>query len=85
MANLRRNQHKEFSGRQLETEDLLNAEKPSDAIVGTGGGAKLIFRPSGTEPKLKCYLQFQADSAASAASGLERLRIFASALLDDAQ
>ncbi|MDA8549482.1 phospho-sugar mutase [Aquiluna sp.] len=85
MANLRRNPPKEFSGSQLETEDLLNAENPTDALVVTGGGAKLIFRPSGTEPKLKCYLQFQADSAASAASGLERLRIFASALLDDAQ
>src|SRR6056300_213665 len=62
MANLRRNPPKEFSGSQLETEDLLNAENPTDALVMTGGGAKLIFRPSGTEPKLKCYLQFQADS-----------------------
>jgi phosphomannomutase len=85
MANLRRLPPTEFSGSQLETEDLLSAENPTDALVVTGGGAKLIFRPSGTEPKLKCYLQFKADSAASAASGLERLRIFASALLDDAQ
>ena len=85
MANLRLTPPKQFLDSQLQTNDLLSAENPTDALVVSGGGAKLIFRPSGTEPKLKCYLQFQADSAASAASGLERLRIFASALLDDAQ
>ena len=85
MANLRRNPPGEFAGSQLEANDLLSAENPTDALVVSGGGAKLIFRPSGTEPKLKCYVQFQADSAASAASGLEKLRQFASGLLDDAQ
>ena len=85
MANLRRQPPTEFSGAQLETEDLLSAKNPTDALVVSGGGAKLIFRPSGTEPKLKCYLQFEAASAASAAIGLERLREFASSLLDDAQ
>jgi phosphomannomutase len=85
MANLRRNPPGEFAGSQLEANDLLSAETPTDALVVSGGGAKLIFRPSGTEPKLKCYLQFQADSAASAASGLEKLRQFASGHLDDAQ
>ena len=74
-----------FSGSQLETDDLLGAENPTDALVMAGGGARLIFRPSGTEPKLKCYLHFQGDSAASAASGLESLREFASGLLDGAQ
>ena len=85
MANLRRNPPEEFAGSQLEANDLLSAENPTDALVVSGGGSKLIFRPSGTEPKLKCYVQFQADSAASAVSGLEKLRQFASGLLDDAQ
>ena len=43
MANLRRLPPTEFSGSQLETEDLLSAENPTDALVVTGGGAKLEF------------------------------------------
>ena len=30
---------------------------PTDAVLITGGSVKVVVRPSGTEPKLKCYLE----------------------------
>ena len=85
MSNLRSAPPASMGSTKLETRDLMNSENPTDALVVSGGGAKLIFRPSGTEPKLKCYLQFQADDAQAATDGLARLEGFASGLLDDAQ
>lgn len=85
MKKLRDNPPSMFLGAELETQDLLDSDTPTDALVVAGNQAKLIFRPSGTEPKLKCYLQFQGANADSASDGLEKLRSFASGLLDDAQ
>lgn len=85
MSNLRANPPAAFDGARLTTEDLLKSANPTDALVLSGGGAKLIFRPSGTEPKLKCYLQYKAESSELASEGLENLRKFATELLDDAQ
>jgi phosphomannomutase len=44
-------------------------------------GRRIVIRPSGTEPKLKCYLQVEADSAASAFEGLQNLEAVAKKLL----
>ena len=85
MANLRKSPPKEFEGRLLDAEDLLLSENPTDALIVSGDSLKLIFRPSGTEPKLKCYLQFQAENSELAIAGLSRLREFASGLIDNAQ
>ncbi len=85
MSNLRKSPPKEFEGRLLDAEDLLLSENPTDALIVSGDSLKLIFRPSGTEPKLKCYLQFQAENSELAVAGLSRLRDFASGLIDNAQ
>jgi phosphomannomutase len=46
------------------------------------GGAKLIVRPSGTEPKLKVYLSVRGDSQAEADSALEALSAAAGELVN---
>ncbi len=43
----------------------------------------MIVRPSGTEPKLKLYLDVRGDSAADATTRIERLAAGARELLDD--
>ena len=85
MSSLRNSPPREFEGRLLDAEDLLLSENPTDALIVSGDSLKLIFRPSGTEPKLKCYLQFQAENSELAVAGLSRLRDFASGLIDNAQ
>jgi phosphomannomutase len=63
----------------LKKQDLLNSQElRTDAVILSNEKAKLIFRPSGTEPKLKCYLQYRG-------ADMERLKDFASDLLRSAQ
>ena len=65
----------------LEKNDLLHSENlKTDAVILSNEKARLIFRPSGTEPKLKCYLQYKGDQI-----GLAKLKEFASDLLRSAQ
>ena len=55
---------------------------PTDAVrLGLGEGTRIICRPSGTEPKLKCYLEVVepvtdslAEARARAGERIERLR-----------
>jgi phosphomannomutase len=55
----------------------------TDALIFTGGddeaSARVVVRPSGTEPKLKCYLEIRC----SVADGLHLARHRASALRDE--
>ena len=85
MARLRADPPTMLGGRAVERMDDL--EKGADGLPPTDGlrfglsGARVIIRPSGTEPKLKCYLQVVVPvdagieaARATAASGLDALR-----------
>jgi phosphomannomutase len=77
-------------GRDVETTDLAASSPPVDAVRLRGDGVRVIVRPSGTEPKLKAYLETVVPvpdrAAVSAARGrsedeLDRLRAEMSAAL----
>lgn len=81
MAAVRSNPPAEFESETLEYTDLSHSkELKTDAVILQSKSAKLIFRPSGTEPKLKCYLQFRGDE-----DGLARLKEFARELISSYQ
>lgn len=60
MAGLRADPPTAVAGRAVqEVEDLLPGDRfaPSDVLVFTLDGARLVVRPSGTEPKCKLYAE----------------------------
>jgi phosphomannomutase len=60
MAGLRATPPTELAGRPVDSvEDLLEGRRlpPTDALVWTVTGGRAVLRPSGTEPKLKCYAE----------------------------
>ena len=86
MAALRTAPPAEIGGRNvLETVDYLGGNTgliPSDVLeFRLEGGAKLIIRPSGTEPKLKLYLSVCGKSEAQAEAGLAELSAAADGLI----
>ena len=61
MARLRAQPPTELGGRPVigfdDLEQGVDGLPPTDGLRFTMDGARVIIRPSGTEPKLKCYLQ----------------------------
>jgi len=60
MADLRARPPTDVGGRAvLDVEDLLGGSRlpPSDVLIYSLDGARLVIRPSGTEPKCKCYAE----------------------------
>ncbi|GAA4989226.1 phospho-sugar mutase [Actinopolymorpha pittospori] len=83
LARLRAHAPEEIGGRKVErTDDLA---QPADSLPTTeglryvlAGGARVVIRPSGTEPKLKCYVEVivpvSGDLAGARATAGEALR-----------
>jgi phosphomannomutase len=57
MARLRASPPAQLLGRPVQAADLAEADPPVDAVRLLGDGVRVIVRPSGTEPKLKAYLE----------------------------
>jgi phosphomannomutase len=90
MARLRSSPPAELLGRPVVASDLLDETPAVDAVRLLGDGVRVIVRPSGTEPKLKAYLEtvvpVHEDAGVIAARGrgadeLDRLRAEMSACL----
>lgn len=84
MASVRATPPTSVAGRAVvEVEDLLEGCRlpPSDVLIWTLDGARLVVRPSGTEPKLKCY----AETVIPVAEGGDvwATRAAADAVVDD--
>jgi phosphomannomutase len=79
LAGLRSNPPQEIAGRSVESIDDLAA--PTDGLPPTdglrlwlSGGVRIIIRPSGTEAKLKCYIEVITPDQQSAEKELNSLR-----------
>ena len=79
LAGLRSNPPREIAGRAGERIDDLAA--PTDGLPPTdglrlwlSGGVRIIIRPSGTEAKLKCYIEVISPNQRSAEDELNSLR-----------
>ncbi len=90
MARLRTDPPAEIAGIPVSAHDLaqLRGQRRTDALIFTGDGLRVAVRPSGTEPKVKGYLEISrppvSDVAASrtiAESDLARTRAAVADLL----
>lgn len=83
MQGVRSNPPAQVLGEGAGFEDLLlGVNLPStDGLILTTERYRVIIRPSGTEPKLKCYLQVVGQSAQLAQQGLDDLKAWANQLL----
>jgi len=59
MASLRANPPTDLAGETVVTTDLLDGGDlpPTDGMLFAGPTVQVVVRPSGTEPKLKCYCE----------------------------
>ncbi|HSO68500.1 MAG TPA: phospho-sugar mutase [Arachnia sp.] len=68
MARLRRNPPSTLLGAPVTVLDLAHGSDtlpPTDGVELTGDRVHVVARPSGTEPKLKCYLEVRLDAQES--------------------
>ncbi|MER6814740.1 phospho-sugar mutase [Spirillospora sp. NPDC000708] len=87
MARLRANPPAELGGRAVEAFDDLSGGvdglPPTDGLRFRLGGARVVIRPSGTEPKLKCYLEVVRPVSGDVAADRERAAADLDALRED--
>ena len=81
MARLRAQPPATLAGEPVEVSDLtdgLGDLPPTDAVRLEGATVRVVVRPSGTEPKLKAYLEARVPLAQSQGLGQDRERAGAS-------
>jgi phosphomannomutase len=79
LSALRNTPPTEIAGRRVESIDDLAAPQdglpPTDGLrIWLSGGVRIIIRPSGTEAKLKCYIEVITADSATAQVELHSLR-----------
>jgi len=79
LAGLRQNPPKEIAGRAVEAIDDLAAPKdglpPTDGLrIWLAGGIRVIVRPSGTEAKMKCYIEVVTSTSEESQKLLDQIR-----------
>jgi phosphomannomutase len=79
LAGLRKNPPREIAGKDVESIDDLAAPTdglpPTDGLrIWLAGGVRIIIRPSGTEAKLKCYIEVITPDSNAAIEELNALR-----------
>ncbi len=83
MARLRTTPPDRLAGFEVTVTDLLQAQKRTDALVFFGGNednwVRMVVRPSGTEPKLKSYIEVRCSNIGD----LEATRAKARAIQDE--
>ncbi len=79
MAALRAAPPSRLGGEDVEVTDLLDrrGQQRTDALIYEGGAVRVAIRPSGTEPKVKAYLEIRLppDDDVEAARAAARTRI----------
>ena len=79
LGGLRNNPPKNIAGRAVTSIDDLAAPKdglpPTDGLrIWLDGGVRIIIRPSGTEAKMKCYIEVIEKDSTTAQVVLDQLR-----------
>ena len=79
LAGIRKNPPTHIAGRAVLSIDDLAEPKdglpPTDGLrLWIDGGIRMIVRPSGTEAKMKCYLEVISKDAAASQMSLDQLR-----------
>jgi len=79
LAGLRSNPPREIAGRAVESIDDLAAPKdglpPTDGLrIWLAGGIRIIVRPSGTEAKMKCYIEVVTATSDESQKLLDEIR-----------
>ncbi|MEC3982694.1 phospho-sugar mutase [Amycolatopsis sp. H20-H5] len=82
MAGLRAEPPSKLAGAELTPEDLL---PEADVLRLSGDGLRVVIRPSGTEPKLKAYLQVIQPVTGELASAREAAKARLSTLRADVE
>jgi phosphomannomutase len=79
LSSLRKNPPAQIAGFEVEKIDDLNAPTdglpPTDGLrIWLAGGIRIIIRPSGTEAKMKCYIEVITKNSDEASELLDQLR-----------